>query len=570
MASSLSSVGIFRNYALDLPDLKSALAKQSKRVALVALPFLCLYAPIGRSLSLGLGSLRTLSALCSSVENYKTGKKTEFKIASLYTTFCVVAVAGTFFAHPLGMILSTTQDLAIELQELKAAVSKKDGEKIKASVIASVNHTLYLSLLLKGGIELTVIFLAGQIFTCIYSARKEIQKGHYLEAVGHTLMGALRGGQLCYQGKTFQVKYQRPLAKLGTGFMYFANALNAPARFVSGSYERVTRCWKYGEEGFKKTQSQELLHRVSLSIGALAVLPFTLFSFLAIPFTGLAACLRGRFEFWHPMVQKPLKTPGESLTALSYNIAGQEGPFAPLTAGVVAPFEESGEHKTRLERLCADLAVLEKDVLLLQEVHGIDTQDFLASRLQAMGYHVVADRGLSMLCNNSGLFIASLQPLEEVHFIEYPLEARHGLARWSLQGALVSKIAGVVFMNTHLNYGGESAQNARVSQMQHLLSLFTAKTPTVLAGDLNFDTDEMRDGQTLLEAAGFKGFKNLCGGMETCSNEGKGRLRDNFSSGEKDDGVIGNHHVDLGALEVTYRKGLSDHYQVAFTATPAM
>jgi hypothetical protein len=304
--------------------------------------------------------------------------------------------------------------------------------------------------------------------------------------------------------------------------MHLANHLHSPARFFSSCVERVTRVWKCGEEGFEKTYSEELVTRVTLGIGALVALPFMVGSFLAIPVTALAASLRDRIEILIPPHSRTPQSPGETLSVLVRNVALQEGPFAPLTAGVVGPFEKSGESATRLDRLCDEIQKMHRDVLLFQEVHGINAQNVLGARLQEMGYYVALDRGLDVACNNSGLLIASLHPLENVHLIEYPLEDRAGVARWTLQGALAARIAGIFFINTHLNYHDtEEAQGARVRQLSHILPIFRRDEPIVLAGDFNFDTDFVVEGKTLLERAGFVGYKNLCGGIETCTNKGK-------------------------------------------------
>ncbi len=552
--TALTLPSIFnRDYAHDFPEVESGWAIQAKRVALVALPLISLYQPLGFSLALGLGGLRTIASLAQLVESDPMGMGYDL----FQTAVSVAALAGTVFAHPLGMMITTVHDLGIELKAL--VESQEDNEQVVKNLITSCNHALYLTLLVFGGVELTALFLAGQVCIAVYSSCREMQKDHYLEAGGHLLMAVVRGMQ-------FNAQIPDLFEKVGTRCMHLANHLHSPARFFSSCVERVTRVWKYGEEGFEKTYSEELVTRVTLGIGALVALPFMVGSFLAIPVTALAARLRDRIEILAPLHPRTPQSSGEPLSVLVRNVALQEGPFAPLTAGVVAPFEKSGESATRLDRLCDEIQKMHKDVLLFQEVHGINAQNVLGARLQEMGYYVALDRGLDVACNNSGLLIASLNPLENVRFIEYPLEDRAGLARWTLQGALTARISGIFFINTHLNYQDtEEAQSARIRQLSHILPLFRRDEPTVLAGDLNFDTNFVVEGKTLLERAGFVGYNNLCGGIATCTNEGKARLRGVFASDEKDDAVIPNQAARIYDLKITPDREVSDHAQITFT-----
>jgi len=111
------SVYYHREYKNDIPNVKSeesqdsSLADQCKRVALVALPFISLYKPLSFPLSLAMGGLRTVTCVQQLLESIKSGNSKEIPYAMLQTAIAVIALTGTIFAHPLGMLISTGYEM---------------------------------------------------------------------------------------------------------------------------------------------------------------------------------------------------------------------------------------------------------------------------------------------------------------------------------------------------------------------------------------------------------------------------------------------------------------------------
>ncbi|KKL46582.1 hypothetical protein LCGC14_2344140, partial [marine sediment metagenome] len=83
----------------------------SKRVCLVALPFLSLYRPIGQTLSVVLGSSRAITSFNQANKNFN---KKEFLLSGknlFIATLAVLSVANTFFKHQVGLLITNASDV---------------------------------------------------------------------------------------------------------------------------------------------------------------------------------------------------------------------------------------------------------------------------------------------------------------------------------------------------------------------------------------------------------------------------------------------------------------------------
>jgi hypothetical protein len=203
-----------REYKNDIPNVKSeesqehSLADQCKRVAFVALPFISLYKPLSFPISLAMGGLRTVTCVQQLIESIKSGNSKEIPYAMLQTAIAVIALAGTIFAHPLGMLISTGHDLIIEVAHLIEHLKKGEYQKAIEDCLGIINNALYLALFLHGGLEIGIASLVMQILIGLYHSQAEFRKGHYIEGVGHLLMSMTRGNQLAGQVKILQFRNQ--------------------------------------------------------------------------------------------------------------------------------------------------------------------------------------------------------------------------------------------------------------------------------------------------------------------------------------------------------------------------
>ena len=81
-----------------------------KETAVASLPFLTLYKPLSFPISLGIGVLRVGVTSVQLADAIREGDSAKILSASIATTIAVICVAGTIFAHPLGMLIATGYD----------------------------------------------------------------------------------------------------------------------------------------------------------------------------------------------------------------------------------------------------------------------------------------------------------------------------------------------------------------------------------------------------------------------------------------------------------------------------
>lgn len=193
-----------RNFENDLPSSVHKLhtwTDQAKRVAKIALPYLSLYQPISRPLTLVMGSVRSLQSAQSLAVAIQSGDRWAILRAVVDLTVAIASVAGTIFAHPTGMVISTLHDLALAIAGLVQAIRKGDLEVIIQSSLQVANSALYLALMGCGGMHLLIASTAMQIAIGAFQTRHEWANGNYLEAMGQLGMVLIRGNQLIGQVK---------------------------------------------------------------------------------------------------------------------------------------------------------------------------------------------------------------------------------------------------------------------------------------------------------------------------------------------------------------------------------
>jgi len=179
-----------------------------KEVATASLPFLTLYKPFSFPVALGMGALRVGTSAVGLAAALQEGDHKKIFSEATATMIAVISFAGTFFAHPLGILISTGYDLVIEIRSLIKHLREGNREEALKSCLKILSNSLYFSVFLCGGPEIAICFLAVQMLSGALEARHEFAKGNYVSGVGHALMTTLRGGQMRGQIKALQLKWE--------------------------------------------------------------------------------------------------------------------------------------------------------------------------------------------------------------------------------------------------------------------------------------------------------------------------------------------------------------------------
>lgn len=178
-----------RDYTHDLAPQTDLL----KRMAVAAAPFLSLHPSFRYPTSIAMGSLRIANIGSGSVE------------AVLHQAVAIAALAASFLQHRSGMVLTTLQDLVMELNTLRHQTNWEESSK---SAIKILNHLVYLALMAHGGLELAVVSNAIQTVLSLIQSRDEFKKDRWLEAAASLLMGAIRAKQTHTQYQQLERKWE--------------------------------------------------------------------------------------------------------------------------------------------------------------------------------------------------------------------------------------------------------------------------------------------------------------------------------------------------------------------------
>lgn len=189
------------DHDIPTPENPKRLIDQCKRFALVAFPFIGLCRQFAKPLSLVSDGLRGLTSL-SSISD--AGSSRQKALAMVNTGVSAAALAGTLFANPLGQLITTGHDLALNSANLYHALNDQEYKKAAEVSAQMVVSSLYLCMFFSPALELWMLASSAQVLFGMYRSADDFQKGNYIEGTGHLLFAAIR---------TKQVNDQRGLLK---------------------------------------------------------------------------------------------------------------------------------------------------------------------------------------------------------------------------------------------------------------------------------------------------------------------------------------------------------------------
>ena len=167
----------------------------SKRVCLVALPFLSLYLPIGQTLSVVLGSSRAITSFNQANKNFN---KKEFLLSGKNLFICslaILSVANTFFKHQVGLLITNASDVFQNLLICMSFLAHGQLTEAMTSLVSVINSTAYMGMILCPSIEVILLALSCQIVFELVNSVNEFKKDRYLEGFAKLAMSSIRGYQ---------------------------------------------------------------------------------------------------------------------------------------------------------------------------------------------------------------------------------------------------------------------------------------------------------------------------------------------------------------------------------------
>lgn len=162
-----------RRFENDLPGENEGLDRspwieQAKRISLIALPFLSLYNPIGKAITLGMGSIRTFTHLSAAIKAGSNKQALACFVEIGKTTQAVVALAASIFNHRIGLMITTATDIGTSLVHATELFRHKKYKEAVLEILQAASSMLYLAIMLRGSLEIQLasILLQGAISLC--------------------------------------------------------------------------------------------------------------------------------------------------------------------------------------------------------------------------------------------------------------------------------------------------------------------------------------------------------------------------------------------------------------------
>jgi hypothetical protein len=172
------------------------------RLARILLPFLSLYKPLARPLSLSMDCARVITSFACLKKALADTKVQEKYSAAAQATCAVTAFACSIFSPPMGLLIITAQDIAVSCNStLRAIKTKEHGRVIKAlclfdNVTCLLNSSIYAGLFFKTSPALVAHSFYLQFFLSASRCFAEHRNKNHLEAGSHLLMACVRWRQL--------------------------------------------------------------------------------------------------------------------------------------------------------------------------------------------------------------------------------------------------------------------------------------------------------------------------------------------------------------------------------------
>lgn len=210
-----------RQYETDLPQDQesSSYTETAKRAAHIALPFLSMYQPLGKAISIAMGSVRVITSTTGVVGDNLV--ETSYRV--MQVALALLALAGTLYHFTLGLYLTTGADIISNLTQILEALYRHEYQKAGEELLQALSSGIYLAIMMTGSLEVVLASILIQALISFYQARDEWSKGRMPEAFAKTILGMVRlvqaGGQIqiIQRRNTLLKRYEELAERINNG-----------------------------------------------------------------------------------------------------------------------------------------------------------------------------------------------------------------------------------------------------------------------------------------------------------------------------------------------------------------
>ncbi len=204
--NSIKPIYLHRQYKNDVVEVENKTINRLQNVAIVALQLLAINKLHSRKISLLTGTTRSISYVKSLFYNQH---KDYLKLSKelILTIIAIYALVSTIFYHPLGIVITSGQDILINLHNIIQNLSSKEYSLALENLLYLANNSIYFVLIFYGSLELIIISLISQITINFYHFIKETKEGHICESLIYVLILILRCALLNIEINMLNVKW---------------------------------------------------------------------------------------------------------------------------------------------------------------------------------------------------------------------------------------------------------------------------------------------------------------------------------------------------------------------------
>jgi endonuclease/exonuclease/phosphatase family metal-dependent hydrolase len=474
------------------------------RIFYAALPFIALQKPLGRIITLTTDSIKSFTSLSN------LAKKKDTK-ELLKTIIAISALVSTIFMHPLGLCISTLQDLGCDIATLLNQFQMCSNQEILYSLLSITQHLFYLGTMIAGSLEIIALSMLINMAIEACRSKKEFQKGNLLEGASHLLMSLVRFSQtvpyiekIAYthdiKGKNYSRTVNETMAKIRD---HLAIHFFRSARFL------VTPLWKFTEtflntvsiyNNNESSTTTKVVSSTKSAFSLIVLLPFAVAGLALGQICHFSAYLLSTAPYIHLKSEAKEKSSDKNLSFFQLNCCLTSGGFSRWFGGTALPNDQ------RVLKIAEMIKEKNPDLVCLQEVSDINDAFNLYKELSSEYADFYLNMGPTpcIMQNNSGLFVASkvaierpdLQSFSDIHGTEGAVNKCFFLFSTEKANFIITHLSP---SNDDLNPKNSEIQTRSKEQERILLAANQRSDenskPTFISGDfnINWNSEEYRE-----------------------------------------------------------------------------
>ena len=161
-----------------------------KRIGLIALPYIAMVPIAGKSISLGLNGLRSLTNI-SKIAAAELASYEQFS-AIFELSLAVIAISGIFFSFKVGMMITSLADIIQSFKDCISHLTQEEYSKALKDFLSTTTSAFYVGIMLYGSLEIVIASLIIKAISSFHDSVLELKQGRYPEFIAKFTMSLIQ------------------------------------------------------------------------------------------------------------------------------------------------------------------------------------------------------------------------------------------------------------------------------------------------------------------------------------------------------------------------------------------